>query len=202
MKPIVKSILVLALVLVPSLASAQGYYGGPPPYPGGFHHRMGRLAFGFSIGIGGMSDQAGLTNCDNCSYNPAALEADIHLGGFITPRVAILFEGQINAQTVHADDLNGDTVVTNTALMGALQFWLTPQLWIKGGIGFAHLDVNNDVGGDGYGGGVALMGAVGFELLSTRRFALDLQGRIMEAEYSSFGDNITAATVGLGFNWY
>lgn len=208
MKPIVKSILGLAVLLAvsaPGLASAQGYYGPPPRDAGGFHHRMNRLAWGFSIGLGGMHDGGtGITQCDqSCDYNPAAFEADIHIGGFITPRAALLFEGQVNGQTVHADAINGDTVLTQSAAMIALQYWLTPQLWVKGGIGFAHLDASDDYGTtDDFGGGGAIMGAVGFELMSTRRFALDLQGRIIEGEYHGIDDSITSATVGLGFNWY
>jgi hypothetical protein len=205
MKPIVKSILVLAVLFAPELASAQGYYGPGPysPYPGGFHRRMGRLAWGFSVGFGGMTDSGGITQCDStCSYNNYAYEADLHLGGFVSPRAAIMFEGQINGQTVHSDAASGDTVVNQTALMVALQYWLTPQIWIKGGLGFAHLDESNDLGATGFGGGAAILGAVGFELLSSRRFALDLQGRIIEGEYNSFGDNVQAFTVGLGFNWY
>jgi hypothetical protein len=205
MKPIVKSFLVFALVLIPTVASAQGYYGPPQsPYPGGFHRRMNRLAWGFSVGLGGMHDSGGLTTCDNCDYNPIAFEVDAHLGGFITPRLALLFEAQVNGTTVSQDtgNGNGDTVLTQTALMGALQFWLTPQLWIKGGIGYTDLQANDNYSGGTYGSGVAFLGAVGFELLSTRRFALDLQGRIIEGSYSSFGDNVQSATVGLGFNWY
>jgi hypothetical protein len=38
--------------------------------------------------------------------------------------------------------------------------------------------------------------------MSARFFAIDLQGRIIEGTYNSGNDNITAANVGLGFNWY
>jgi len=206
MKPI-KSILVLAILLAPGLAGAQGYYGGgygPAPIPGGFHNRLGRLAWGFSVGIGGMHDNgSGITACDNCDYNPVAFEADFHLGGFITPRLALLGEFQANGQTVHSDALDGDTILTQGAIMLAAQYWLTPQLWIKGGLGFADLSASDSVGDNwDFGGGVAIMGAVGFELLSSRRFALDLQARIIEGEYNSSEDHITSGTVGLGFNWY
>ena len=207
MKPI-KSILVLAIILgATGVAGAQGYYGGgygPPPLPGGFHNRMGRLAWGFSVGIGGMHDNgSGITACDNCDYNPVAFEGDFHLGGFITPRLALLGEFQVNAQTVHSDAIDGDTILNQGAIMLAAQYWLTPQLWVKGGLGFADLQASDSVGDNwDFGGGVAIMGAVGFELLSSRRFALDLQGRIIEGEYNSSEDHITSGTVGLGFNWY
>jgi hypothetical protein len=201
MKPI-KSILVLALVLAPGLASAQGYYNSGREH--GFHHRMNRLAWGFSVGIGGMHDDgSGLTNCGNCDYNPAAIEVDGHVGAMVSDQMAIMFEGQLNGQTVGRDVGNGDTVLTQSAAMAAVQFWVTPQFWLKGGLGFSHLDAQDAYGlTQDFGGGFAVMGAAGFELLSARFFALDLQGRIIEGSYHGIDDHITSATVGLGFNWY
>jgi len=78
MKPI-KSLLVLAILCAPALASAQGYYGRGAPrssVPGGFHDRTGRLTWGFAVGLGGMSDGgSAITSCSNCNFRPLALEA-------------------------------------------------------------------------------------------------------------------------------
>jgi hypothetical protein len=206
MKPI-KSLLVLGCVLVPAIASAQGYYGGgygapPSNIPGGFHDRTGRLAWGFSIGLGGMHDDgSGITNCDNCANAPA-VEVDGHIGGMLGPRFALLFEGQVNARTVHSDLYGNDTTLSQSTAMIAGQYWLTPQLWLKGGIGLAGLQADTAYVTYDYGTGGAIMGAVGFELMSARFFAIDLQGRIIEGAYNSGNDHITAANVGLGFNWY
>src|SRR5689334_22684865 len=143
MKPI-KSILVIAVMLAPGIAAAQGYYGGSGPgyynrpqqtLPGGFHDRTGRLAWGFSVGLGGMHDDgSNVTSCNNCNYNPIAIEADGHIGGFLGPRLALMGEFQVNAQTVHSDAFDGDTILSQNVLMLAAQYWITPQLWIKGGI--------------------------------------------------------------------
>ena len=46
------------------------------------------------------------------------------------------------------------------------------------------------------------MGGAGFELLSARFFAVDLQARIIEGSYHGLDDNITSGTIGLGLNWY
>jgi len=206
MKPI-KSLLVLAVILAPGFAGAQGYYGGggyAAPLPGGFHNRMGRLMSGVSVGVGGMHDGgSGITNCDqSCDYNPLAVEVDGHLGGMLSPRFALMAELQVNAQTVHSDFINGDTVLSQSALMIAGQFWLTPQLWIKGGLGFAHLDAQDDYTQYDFGGGGALMAGIGFEVLSARFFAVDLQARIIEGTYHGLDDNITSGTLGVGLNWY
>ena len=207
MKPI-KSLLVFsAIMLAPALAAAQPYYGRAPAYrePGGFHYRANRLTFGISFGVGGMHDSgSGLTGCDNCDYNPLAGEIDGHIGGMLNSRLALLFEAQANIQTVHSSAVDGDTTVTQSAAMVALQYWLAPILWIKGGLGFAHLSYDNNTLGltDDVASGGAIMGAIGVELLSGRRFAMDLQGRIIEGEYNSLGDHVTSGTIGLGFNWY
>ncbi len=208
MKPI-KLLFAFAVLLVPGLASAQyygggggGYYQQPQGAPGGFHQRTGRLAYGIGIGVGGMHDNGSTIQCDNCATSPA-LELDGHIGGMLSPRFALLFEAQSNLRTIHSDAYNGDTILSNNAGMIAAQYWLTPQLWIKGGLGLANLQVN-DPGYATYtsGTGGAIMGAVGLELASMRYFAVDLQGRIIEANYGGDIGSVTAANVGIGFNWY
>jgi len=208
MKPI-KLLVLFAVMLAPGLASAQ-YYGGGyggGGYSGGggwdhFHNRMGRLAWGFSVGLGGIHDDgSGLTSCDNCS-NAVAFEADAHLGGMLSPRFGLMFEGQINGRTVHSDALNGDTVLTQNTAMIAGQYWILPMLWVKAGIGVAGLEADNAYVTYDYGTGAAVMGAIGVEVLSARFFAVDLQARVIDGIYNSGDDHITAGTVGVGLNWY
>ncbi len=209
MKPI-KSLLVLAILLaVPSIAGAQGYYGGgpgygPPPVPGGFHNRTGRLAWGFSLGLGYMNENGDRVTCPGCDAQPVTGEIDFHIGGMINPRMGIMLELQGNAQQVALDPTTDETL-EQTLVLGAIQYWLTPQLWIKGGIGIANLQLNDNVNGVTYvspGNGLGLLGGIGFELLSARNFAVDLQGRLTEGTYNSGSDHITSGTIGVGLNWY
>jgi len=197
----IKTFLILAFVSLPALASAQPGYYGPPAGEPGFHQRAGRLMFGISAGLGFMNDNGQSVDCAGCNYNPLAGEIDVHIGGMLNNRLAIMFEAQGNIQTIASDQL-GDTTLTQSAFMGALQYWLTPQLWIKGGLGAAHLTVDDTYYGTSQpaGSGLAIMGAVGFELLSGRFFALDLQGRLIDGQYGS--DRITGGTIGLGLNWF
>jgi len=202
--PDMKKIIILACLLFPSMAFAQ-YYSGPSPsgqYPGGFHNRTGRLAFGFSAGLGGMSDKGGDIECTNCDYGTFAGQLSGHIGGFLGPRFALMGEAQANVQTLATDGFD-DTTLVQTALMLAGQYWLTPQLWIKGGIGFANLQVQDSAGfvSRPENGG-ALMGAIGFEILSARFFSIDLQGRLLNGSYKGIDNNITAFSVGLGVNWF
>src|ERR1041384_6397642 len=130
MKPI-KALLVLAIVCVPALASAQGWRGRGGSEDGGFHNRAGRLTLGGAIGLGGMSDNgSAITSCNNCNYNPAAFEIDGHIGGMLSPRVALMLEGQVNIQTIHSDFLNGHTTLSQGAAMVAGQVWVLPVLWL------------------------------------------------------------------------
>ena len=207
MKP-TRILLTLAILVAPGLAAAQGYYGGGPGYStappnnGGFHYRMGHLAWGGSIGLGGMHDSGSkITVCANCSYNPIALELDGHIGGMLSDRFALLGEFQLNAQTV-ASDVYDDTVLSQSAMMIAAQFWVTPQLWLKGGLGLAHLEAGDSYVVQDIDNGGAIMGAIGFEVMSARNFAVDLQGRLIQGTYNGLHDNVTSGTIGLGINWY
>lgn len=211
MKP-TKILFVLATLLAPGLAAAQGYYGGsgpgtygPPPstqLPGGFHNRTGRLAYGVGLGLGGMHDDGSqVTNCVNCSYNPLAISVDGHIGGFLGPRFALMAEGMINAQTV-ASSIYGDTVLSMNSLMIAGQYWLAPQLWLKGGIGFAGLYADDRYTVWDFGVGGVVMGGIGFEVMSARNFALDLQGRLIYGSFNSLNDHVYSGTIGLGLSFY
>ncbi len=212
-----KTLVMLAFLLAPGVAAAQGYYGGsgpgyygPPPstqLPGGFHNRQGRLMFGVNLGLGAMNDDVGDIECSNCSAVSGQLAG--HIGGFIGPRFALMGELQGNAQTLSDSYAGGTETLVQSALMIAGQYWLTPQLWVKGGIGFANLRVDWSAYGDGIvdastqpENGVALLGAVGYELLSARNFAVDIQGRLINGSYDAINNNITAVSVGVGLNWY
>ncbi|HUH01329.1 MAG TPA: hypothetical protein VML75_04995 [Kofleriaceae bacterium] len=176
-----------------------GYYAQPPVMDDGFFYREG-FTLGFGLGFGGMSSDSNVTSCGNCDYEPAAIGLDFHLGGMVNHRLALLGEVWGTGQAV---EQSGRTVLIQTMWMFAAQYWVTPQLWIKGGIGVAQLTASYDDGfEDEIDTGGGLMGALGYEILSSDRFSLDLQGRLGSASYDRIGDNITAGTISLGINWY
>ena len=210
MKPIKSLVLVgvlAGMMFASGDASAQRYYGpnpgyGPPPnsqLPGGFWNRQNRLIFGFSGGLGYMRDDIG-----DVGDGTVAGSVSGHIGGFLGPRFALMFELQANVQQLDATDQFGDPIsLVQTAAMVAAQYWLTPQLWIKGGIGVANLQLQGEfTSGEIASNGVAVMGAVGFELFSSRYMSVDLQGRIINGSYDGTGDNITSGTIGVGINWF
>ncbi|HEU0035862.1 MAG TPA: hypothetical protein VFQ53_34855 [Kofleriaceae bacterium] len=212
MKPIKTLLLIGILAAIPSLAPSDaaaqpgGYYSGPPPgsqLPGGFHNRQGRLTFGFQLGLGGMNDDVGDIDCGNCDYNPLSLGISGHIGGFLGPRFALMFELQANTQQVSQGAFSDeDQFLTQSAAMIAGQYWLTPQLWLKGGIGLAHLQVDDAYFVSDIDNGTALMGAIGFEVFSAQYMSIDIQGRLINGAYKGIDNNVTAGTVGVGINWF
>jgi hypothetical protein len=212
-------IVLAAALLAPAIASAQPSrgYGSPPPPPGGGYYanpttnaegyqlRGGQPMFGFSIGLGGMSVDGQDVECNDCGYSPIGIEFDGHIGGMLSDRFGLMLELQANAETIEDNAYQTSSLVQGTAMIAG-QYWVTPRLWLKGGIGLSHLSVDSE---DYYGGytegvddGVALMAGVGYELYQSQRFGLDLQGRLISAGYDGIDSKVTAATIGLGFNWY
>lgn len=168
--------------------------GAPPPTSAdlGTVDRRGFI-IGFSLGAGSFT----LADCSSCeALNGVGF--DLHLGGMLTPRLALMWDG---SGVVHPMDGGGS--VTHALSAVALQYWVTPRVWIKGGLGAGQLSVADDEGDtiaeSETGGGVLLAGGV--EIAQTRSFALDLQLRASAVTYSD-ADTIAMASVGLGFNWY
>jgi hypothetical protein len=214
------------LSLVPAIASAQpsaappppppgpppghggygGYYAQPTTTPDGFQLRAGRLAFGFGLGLGAMESENGPIECLNCDYEALAGGVDLHIGGMISNRLALLLEIQGNGQAVREYRDEGSQTLMQSALMGAAQFWVTPRIWLKGGLGVAHLQYTYSDSYDQYDEpidtGAAVLLAAGIELLHRQTFSIDLQGRVLVGAYDGIDDQITASQIGVGFNWY
>ena len=187
------------ILLIPAIAAAQpGAYAPPPPQPGYYAQpvaaapavRRGFL-IGFSLGGGSIT-------CDECTDSLDGLALDIHLGGMITPQLALMFDGM---GVAHSFDEGGGTLVHVVDTFAA-QYWVTPQFWIKGGVGIGRLSVS-DADGEQVAAsetGSAAMFGIGYELVSSRTFALDLQLRGAVAHYD--GGDIQMGSLNLGLNWY
>ena len=187
-----------------SPAPRGGYYSQPQnTAPGGFMDRTGRMTAGLSLGFGGMSVGDQTVTCNNCTTNPAAFEVSAHIGGVLSPQFALMLELQVNTQTV--SEVGYDTIfLTQSAAMVAAQYWISPRLWLKGGLGFAKLSntaSNTDAELVIDNGGAALIGA-GYELLSNRNLAIDLQGRFIVGSYDGINAKTSSGTVGVGINWF
>jgi hypothetical protein len=159
-----------ALLAVPAGAFAQG--GATPS-----HSTVRREGFiwGFSFGSGFSS-----------TFRPAF---SIHLGGMARPDLAVILEAY-GVEKPGNDE-------THTLLAAGAQFWPADHLWVKGAIGYgstASDDFDAERTVDKIGG----MGGVGYEVVRTGRFTLDLQVRGLVTS----GEGGGSASFNIGFNWY
>lgn len=192
-------------------AAQPGYRAAPPPPPPVYrvqsrHHFERRgFTYGLALGAGGMNSKAGNVTCADCGGEPITGAFSFHLGGMLSPRFALLFEYSGTFKQLDAQNVN--TLTQSFALIAA-QYWVSSKVWIKGGLGFAHLSRSYD---DGFivedspiSEGGAVMGAVGYEIMSGPRFAIDVQLRLGVGTYDGLGaDNqIQSGTVGVGFSGF
>ena len=109
-----------------------------------------------------------------------------------------------SAETDLGEVLQGKESTANTVVMSP-----TPaQLWVRfalnkdmfqamcSQISIASFTVT------AYKNGGAIFGAIGYEVLSAQRFSIDLQGRLLSASYKGIDNQVTAASVGIGINWF
>jgi hypothetical protein len=188
-----------------SVADAQGYpppyYPPPPPPPPPRGVFRAGIVWGFALGLGDVAS----SNCGSACGG--AFVAEGHLGGMISPRAALMFEGW---GADHPYSFGGNDYETiNTFWTGAAQFWVTDLFWVKGGAGLAVLHETVNGGSYYYGAdvthsGFGLFGAAGVEILQSYNFALDIQGRIGNGFYSDNGNSFSVQNYAIlaGFNWY
>jgi uncharacterized membrane protein YtjA (UPF0391 family) len=176
------------------LARAQDTYVAPGTGTTRTYERLG-VTFGGGVGLGHIA-------CDgaDCGGVNEAGGIDVHVGGMLTPELALL----LDAWGMSHRDSN-DATFTHAIVTGALRAWLVPRLWVSGGIGFAEArwHYSSDViDYESRSDTVpAVMGAIGVELLSSPAFALDLQ---LKGGTGFFEDDVRVRNVslGVGVNWY
>jgi hypothetical protein len=183
-------------------APPPGYYAPPPPGYGGYpppppppRYRYGMyrqgLIFGAALGFG----QNDASACDICG---GALAFEFHIGGMVTPQLALVGDFWFNDHPI----ANSDSSMVHSIYTFAIQYWPISQLWLKGGIGGGNVDITSATVGETSGeNGLAIMGAGGFEMLQAGNFALDLQLRVGHGFYSQGGD-VTSWALMIGTNWY
>ena len=193
-KPLALAFGLFLATLLAGASSAHAQYGYPPPPPRGFYR--GGLLLGFGLGGGSISADA----CgDVCG---GGFSGEFHIGGMVNPRLALMgdFWG-----VFHPWDLGGGYSATTAHSISsfALQYWVTPIVWLKGGIGIGRMQLIDESGGGTFGDetGLALMGGAGVEVVQIANFALDLQVRLGHGFYSGGGDVNTFAFM-VGLNWY
>jgi hypothetical protein len=179
--------LVSAATLVPAVALADVYAGTSV--------RSG-ATFGASIGAGAMS--CSTDDGEDCDSEEAGA-LTLHAGAMVTPQLAVV--GQLWGMAHTSDNIT----VSQGIAAAALRAWPAPRLWLEGGLGVARATVE-------YDGALidvmeksdlapAAVAGIGFELLSSDAFALDLHLRggsgLYEDEVLVYGVNL-----GVGASFY
>lgn len=203
----------------PPPSQQQGYYsqGQPPvgyvaPQPvSPFQPRRGMLIAGVGFGLGSMGNETGAIRCDGCETSPISFAGDVRLGGMLSDRFGLMIEGQIDSSIVQSYssdgyEVDGTKSITQAAIFVAAQYHATPRLYIRGGIGIADLSFDySDYYGqtnESIGSGTAVMGVLGYEVMSSRTLSLDIVGRLTVGTYDDIGDTVSAGSIGLAFNYY
>jgi hypothetical protein len=187
-----------------------GPYGYPPPprhfgrphpyspvryYPEPVSYRT--FFFGFGLGVGGI----GILPYDKTTYensSRAGIGYNLRFGFGVSPRWSIVFSA--DGAMAYFDGVS----VTNTAWTIGPQVFLTPKLYLRGGVGAATYsqDTCDIYYGDyycGYGtsdSGMAVAAAVGFEFLQSYHTALALEA---SGTMSYFPNKDKVSTFGLNF---
>jgi hypothetical protein len=123
---------------------------------------------------------------------------NISLAYMMTDKLAFSVDGWA---MVHRSEFLTETVtVTHSMLTVGPQIWLVPRIWVRGGVGWARLSVDfGDIQAQSESV-LGIMGAVGWEVLTSSKFALDVQVRAGTGFYD--GVDAANAGLGLGFTWF
>jgi hypothetical protein len=207
---------VAATLTFPAAAAAQGYappshappgYAPPPaaePAPAAPIYPAANLrrgiTFGIGAGVGGMESNDGPIECFDCEDSVAG-SIDAHIGYMINPRLALGFEVWGTGQAL---DSEASATLVQVLALGTVRLWLQPRLWVKAGIGSAHLSMSYADSDEPteLDTGAAVMGAVGVELIHRPRFALDLQLRGGAGNYEGIQDRVSQGMLELGLSWF
>jgi opacity protein-like surface antigen len=198
-------VLVIATVAVigsASLAQAQyqapppGYYAppprygyGPPPRRYGFY-REG-LVVGAAIGGGGIS----ASGCQP-GYCGGAISGELHIGGMLNQRLALMFDLWGNARGIDGTD----GTLSQSFWTAAFQFWPADIFWLKGGLGISHVQVSSDsIGVVDDETALGLVLGAGVEVVQVGNMALDLQFRFGHGFYDTPVNNYAFL---VGLSWY
>lgn len=158
------------------------------------------LTFGIGLSVGSL-----VADCAECNDAFEAAGVNAHIGLMLTPRLAVM--GEIWAMAHHEAFL---TVYQNLATVAA-RAWVTPQLWVQGGLGAATagyrwngIFVDRE---DRTESSPGMMAAIGYELTIKPNVVLDLQLRGGTGFYDKDpvdGYVVKGHSVGFGaaFAWY
>ena len=148
---------------------------------------------GFVIGFGAGPGQSRVNGESN-----TAVAAEIHFGGMVGPRTAIVIDSSAVTDSENLFDENLTFGLGVNAI--AIQHWVHDRVWIKGGIGEGYAFASGAGESDFASAGLGFLAGAGYELVQKRKFTLDLQGRFTASRKDEL--KIQNASAVLGVNWW
>ena len=147
-----------------------------------------RTVFIIGLGAGG-----GSMSCDGCA-GTSGIAVQFHVGGMLTEKIALVLDS--SGVTRDEDGATLSSVVAGPAV----QFFVSPRVWIKGGVGGGLLQASYENVSVTSDAGLGFMGGLGVEVLQKKKFAIDLQFRFTTASIEGERNNSFFGLV--GFNFY
>ena len=147
-----------------------------------------RKGFIIGFGVGG-----GQMTCDGCN-STSGLASQFHIGGMLTEKVALVADSSLVSR-----DEEGATLYSVVA-GPAIQYWVSPRVWIKGGVGAGFLQATAENVTYTSDAGLGFLGGIGVEALQKKKFTIDLQFRFTTAKIEGERTNNFFGLV--GFNFY
>lgn len=159
------------------------------------------IGFGIGGGIISVSDSYQETPFDKASGGLSL--PNLKIGFMLSEKTALLatFPGMI--YEYDGKDRSFE------AFLPSLQYWVQDRWWVNGGVGLAmdfpaFYEVD-DFKDEDFNFGCAVAVSTGYEIVQTKKFALDIQSRLhlgrVYLENDAHRDGV-AFEIGLGFNWY
>ena len=158
--------------------------------------------FEFVVGGGSISieDSAGMQSFDKSQGT--FVFPDLKFGYMLNDKLAITVSMPGNIYEFQDNDRNFG------GLIPSVQYWVKDRWWIHGGIGLAIdspalYDIKDNVNDD-WNFGTAVMISTGYEFYKKRKFALNLQSKLVLGHASLAGNvkrDAVIFNIGLGFSW-
>ncbi|MCC6999072.1 MAG: hypothetical protein IT370_30950 [Deltaproteobacteria bacterium] len=173
-----KWVMALGLLMQAAVVASAQPYGPPPggPPPDGGMYGEGRfqperdgLMFGAALGFGAVRFGDGSEASE--AYGGGG--GSFYIGGFLNRNLAIMFDVEASAFSVGRR--TDDAVFTSTISTAAVKAYLTENLWLKGGIGWAQLFYQDAFSESQSDPGFGLMAGGGIDVMARRKWALSVE---------------------------
>jgi hypothetical protein len=147
------------------------YYAPPPPPPREVTDRP--FTIGGGIGFGGLVFKDGAGN----RTSDGGMAYTLRLGFGLRPGLILMWD--LEGALVERNQ----TAISQTANLVALQIFVTPRWFIKGGFGLAQV-IQDDYASAWGGAGMA---GIGYELIQGWNWSLDMEATVTGARYRNNG---------------